>query len=146
MSVLHSPDSAYAKEMAKWESVPTRHCPEPLRPYQFYPFPAMFYRAERPPMGGQPVFEEMVVEDELQAGNMRSRGWGSGQAEAVQMLEQREHALSVAAAERAYSEKGMSEKARAEAEAYDQSTASHVGEIPETPIRRPGRPRKTELS
>jgi hypothetical protein len=105
----------------------------------------MAYLASRPVGGGSVTFEKKVLETELEVSNHRSRGWGIGQAEAVEALEAREGTLAVAAAERAYTERGMSEKAREEAEAYDASVAEHVGEIPETPIRRkPGRPKKSE--
>jgi hypothetical protein len=68
--------------------------------------------------------------------NLRSRGWGVGQAEAIAELETRETALAVAAAERAHSDRGMSDKARAEADAFDETVADHVGAIPDTPIVR----------
>jgi hypothetical protein len=136
MSILRSPESSYVQERAKWESVPTVDCPLALRPYEFRPYPAMFYKAERPPQGGPAVFESHVVESDVEASNMRSRGWGQGQAEAITMLEQRESDVAHAAATRAFHELRMSEKARKEADAYDESTAAHVPEIPETPIRK----------
>ncbi len=145
MPVVMSPDSAEAQELAKWESRPTRNCPEPQRPYQYHPYPAAFYYAERSESAVKPVFEMHEVHTDDEAANMRSRGWGSGQAEAVQMLEARESAVAVAAAERAYSDRNMSEKAQKEAASVDESTITHLGEIPETPIRRkPGRPAKVK--
>ena len=141
MAMLRSPEDSYVKERAKWEAVPTAECPLALKPYEFKPYPAMFYRAERPAMGGPAVFEEEIVESDMQAANMRSRGFGQGQAEAMQMLEARERDLAHAAAHRAFDDKGMSEKAQREAAAFDESTANHVGEIPATPVRR-GRPKK----
>lgn len=145
MAILRSPDSEYVKERAKFESVPTMDCPLALRPYEFRPYPAMFYKAERPPQGGPAVFDEHIVESDREAANMRSRGWGQGQKEALEMLERREFDIAEAAANRAANERGMSEKARAEAEAYDESTAAHVPEIPETPVQRKRRT-KAELA
>lgn len=144
MPMLRSPESPYVQERAKWESIPTLDCPLALKPYEFKPYPAMFYKASRPPMGGsQILFEEHEVQSDTEASNMRSRGWGSGQAEAFQMLQDREQALAVGAAERNFSDRNMSAKAKAEADAYEHSTPEHVAEIPRTPVKR-GRPKKVE--
>ena len=145
MPVVVSPDSEEAKELAKWESRPTRNCPEPQKPYVFQPYPAAFYYATRPSLGGTPVFQMETVENDTQAGNMRSRGWGNGQAEAVQRLEEREQALAVGEAERHFSDRRMSEKAQAEADAFDESTDEHVPVIPEAKARKkPGRKPKVQ--
>ena len=96
----------------------------------------MCYYAERPVGGGEVAWRKEVAETEAMVANLRSRGWGVGQAEAIAELETRETALAVAAAERAHSDRGMSDKARAEADAFDETVADHVGAIPDTPIVR----------
>lgn len=145
MGIIYSQDSAHAKELAKWESLPTPQCPNPQRPYVYQPVPAMMYYATRPAGGGAVTFEEEIAETEIQVINMRSRGWSDGQVEALQALEARETQRAVAAAERHASDRTLSERAQAEAEAYDATVPDHVPEIPETPVkRRPGRPKKTQ--
>ena len=136
MSILRSPESAYVKERAKWESIPTIDCPVALRPYTFQPYPAAFYKAERPAQGGPAIFEEVIVESDTEAANMRSRGWGQGHGEALQMLVGREQALAQGAAERAHSDRRMSTKAQVEAEIADESTPHHLPEIPTKPVRK----------
>jgi hypothetical protein len=143
LGIVHTSDSAHARELAKWESHPTPQCPNPLRPYVYSPVPAMCYYAERPVGGGQISFKSEIAHTEDEIANMRSRGWGVGQLEAIQELESRERGLAVAAAERHHVERRMSERARAEAEEYDASVIEHVGEIPETPVRRRGRPKSS---
>jgi hypothetical protein len=136
MGVMWSQDSEYAKERRKWETTHTEFGP-PGRAAVFTEFPLMIYRATRPPNGGKdPILEHHIVNDAQEEQNMRSRGFVRGPDHAVQMLEQQERELATAAAERAYQDKRMSEKAQAEAATVDDSTISHVGAIPETPIRR----------
>jgi hypothetical protein len=136
MSVLWSPDSSYAAERRKWETTHTEFGP-PGRAAVFTEFPIMIYRASRPSSGGAtPILEHVIVDNAQQEENMRSRGFVRGPDHAVQMLEQQERELAQAAAERAYQDKRMSEKAQAEAATVDESTINHVGAIPETPIKR----------
>lgn len=142
MAMLFTPDSSYAVERRKWEAHHTEYGP-PGRPYTFQDYPLMIYKATRPSSGGTPILDQHIVEDEQQERNMRSRGFVRGPDHAVEMLEQSERELATAAAERAYQEQRMSAQAKEEAATVDEHTISHLGEIPETPIRRgPGRPRK----
>jgi hypothetical protein len=50
------------------------------------------------------------------------------------------------AANRAHTERWMSDKARAEAREIDESTIEHLPVIPETPIKKRGRPAKSAIS
>jgi|SRR6266853_6755698 len=139
--ILWSPDSDYAKERRKWEADHTQFGPGG-RPFVFREYPLMLYRAKRRPEGGKdPILENFTVEDEQQERNMLSRGWVRGPDNAVKALEASEQGLAQAAAERAYADQRMSEKAKAEATAVDDTTVQHLGEIPRTPIHKKGWPK-----
>jgi hypothetical protein len=140
MGVMWSQDSEYARERRRWESQHTEFGPGE-RPYTYQEFPLMMYRAVRSSSGGAPTLEHYVVENEQQERNMLSRGFVRGPENAVAALEERERGLAQAAAERAYQDKRMSEKAQQEAAAVDESTISHLGSIPETPIHKKGWPK-----
>jgi len=103
----------------------------------FTEYPLMIYRAKRPPQGGrEPIIEHVIVDNEQEERNMASRGFVRGPDHAVEALEASERELARAAAERAYSDQRMSARAKAEAETADEQTIAHLGEIPETPIRK----------
>jgi len=141
MGVMWSQDSEYAKERRKWESETTAFGPAG-RPFVYAEYPLMLYRAKRRPEGGKdPILEQFIVEDEQQERNMQSRGWVRGPDNAIKALEQSEHGLAQAAAERAYQDRLMSDRAKAEAAAVDETTIQHLGSIPETPIHKKGWPK-----
>jgi hypothetical protein len=144
MPVLWSPDSEYAKERRKFETTMTEFGPPGRSPAEFTEYPLMLYRAKRLPSGGPPVLEHHIVDDELQERNMRSRGFVRGPDNAIKELEASEQGVAIAAAERAAGDRKMSEKAQTEAAKVDDATISHLGEIPRTPIKPRGRPRKQE--
>ena len=151
-------DSDEGKEYMRWE-----------KPYRFEPFPKMLYMARKRPDGVVSVSESndrlfsvpgqmeragaaeafnascqktVKSEDELRVA--LEQGWRPTPQEALERFDAKERAIGDAAANRAWSERNMSEAAKAEAAAVDASTEDHVPTIPETPIRRsPGRPRKT---
>ncbi len=146
MSVMWSPDSEFSKEMRKWETTHTIYGP-PGRAAAFTEFPQMLYQAKRHVSGGPPIIEHFVVNDEQERRNMQSRGWVIGPDNAVTALEQSELGVATAAAERAYTDRRLSPQARAEAEAVDEKTISHLGDISPEAVkeekqRRAGRPRK----
>jgi len=131
VAVFYAPETAHAKELAKWEV---------RRGYQEYP--KRMYLAERSPMGALIFSDVQDAESETQERNFVSRGFAAGQAAAVAALEEREQALAVGAAHRAYEDRGLTDKARREAEEADEATDQHLAEIPEKPRR--GRPRKIQ--
>jgi hypothetical protein len=137
--IVYTPASPYAQEMRKWEMGYSPYG-QPGRPREqvgFQEYPARFYKAKRDQDSGKIVVEhELNAADEVEARNLQSRGYFQGQAAAYAALEEAEQRLAVAAAERAYSEQLMSEKAKAEAARFEATTAQHVAEIPETPILR----------
>lgn len=143
--IVHNPSSAYSREMAKWEMGYSPYGP-PGRPREVYghdQWPAMFYKMSRSKTNGDFVVEHyQTAADEAEGRNLYSLGYYKGQVEAIQAIEAAEQAAAVAAAERAFAEQRMSEKAKAEARRADEATGAHVGEVPVTPIRPRGRPRK----
>lgn len=143
MSVMHPPDSEFAKEMIKWEAQGSTMGPG-LRPYQRHAFPAWVYRAKRE--DGKIVFEDPLwVESQVQASNAYSRGYHPDPEAASKGLQATELEIAKQAANRAHHEQRMSPKARAEVAAVEEETSGHLASMPETPIRRRrGRPAKAK--
>lgn len=146
MAVVYSQDSAFAREMAKWEATHTQYGP-PGRPYTYQPYPTRMYRAERVE-GRSQIAEAATANDEHEQRNLESRGFVvGGQQAALDALAEREQEVAVLAANRAYNDRRMSDKAQAEAaQAEAAAGIRHVAEIPETPIKRRGRPAKTTVT
>jgi hypothetical protein len=164
--VVYNPDSAHAKEMAKWELEPTRECPAELlidttvrgehkglgfrgygtRAHSEYP-QAMYYAEEttRPGDGPYRIGPMVLAENADQEAALRQRGFGRGHGGAVEALEQRRFETAELAANREYHDRKLSAKARAEAAEIDEHTARHLPEIPAVPLppkRKAGRPPK----
>jgi hypothetical protein len=113
-----------------------------MRPNSYRPYPAMMYRAtQKNPW----VFEHEKVADENEQRNLESRGFvAGGKQAAADAFDAAQQNLAVMAAVRNYEDRNVSDKARAEINAAEQSSARHLGEIPATPIRRRrGRPTKS---
>lgn len=152
MGIQHSQASAFVKEMQKWEHRPvlvgdTMVMPIPVeqggkKDFPFQAYPKMLYRATRAD-GGPRINGQIQVDDESQERMQLGRGWALSQEDAIALVhaEDQEHARL--AANRAYQERVMSEKARIEANAYDETKITHQPAIPETPIKRRGRKPKT---
>ena len=138
--IIHNPAGAFAREMAKWEMGYSPYGP-PGRPREvvgFQEYPAMYYKVKRSATNGDIHVEHYVAAaDEVEARNLMSRGYHLGREAAETALrESEELTVPIAAAERAYQEQHMSEKARAEADRVETAAGKHLGEIPETPILR----------
>lgn len=133
MGVVLSPESNYSKEMAKWESTHTQYGP-PGRTYTFQPYPSRLYKAVRQ-LDGSRTFEAATAHDEHEQRNLESRGFVvGGQQAALDALAEQEQEVAVLAANRAYHDRKMSEKAQAEvAEVEASAGARHLAEIPEAP-------------
>lgn len=144
MAFLVNQDSAHAQEMRKWEAQHSQYGP-PGRAYDpNVKYPAMFYKIDTVSgKTGPQIVERREAASEVEAANLRSRGFGNGAAEGMALYEQRSKDVATAAAERAFTERTMSPQAQAEAAAVDAATIAHVPEIPETPKRR-GRPKKVQ--
>lgn len=119
----------YAKEMAKWN-----------QPYTYQPYPRMLYRASS---GGQDAaIETKTVPSESDERIAMGQGWVKGGPTAAREAKAQDGAdRGTAAAERAYSDLRLSDKAQREAAVIEATTGGHVPEIPEVK-RGPGRPRK----
>jgi hypothetical protein len=99
----------------------------------------------RSPTNGDFLVDNFIAcESPAQAATLESQGYRLGREAAEAYVVELEQMVAVAAAERAKSDLRMSEKAKAEAQAADDATSQHVGAVPETPIRRRGRPVKMQ--
>jgi hypothetical protein len=145
--IVYNPASAYAKEMAKWEMGYSPYGP-PGRPREVYgnqEWPKAFYKMRRSPTNGDFLVDNFIAcESPAQAATLEAQGYRLGREAAEAYVVELEQMVAVAAAERAKSDLRMSEKAKAEAQAADDATSQHVGAVPETPIKRRGRPVKIQ--
>lgn len=137
MGILVSPDSAAAIEQRRWEAQHTPAGP-PGRPYEYKPYPAMLYKAGRINNGPLGIVDQVIVEDEQQAANMKSRGYCIGPKEAIEAKEAEQLEFAKLAAERAYDAKNkLSPKAQDEvAVAEAVHGTEHLPSVLETPITR----------
>lgn len=144
MAIVHGPDSNYAKEMRKFEQFPSEWGTAPGNPYVYREFPKRLYKAARVD-GKSVIADAQTAHNDLEERNLLSRGFCFGQDKALEALELEERAAGELAAEREYEiRRGrLSDRAVAEVRAAE---ADHVGGhmpvVPDTPIRRRGRPAK----
>lgn len=144
MAVVYAPDSEFAKEMCKWEAHHTQYGP-PGRPYSYQPYPTRMYRAGRNEQGKTAILEGQTAHDEVEQRNLESRGFVvGGQQAALDAFQGQELEHAKLAAEINWDAKHrLSEKAAAEvAEAQEAAGLRHLPSIPETTIKRRGRPAK----
>lgn len=85
-----------------------------------------------------------VVNDEIEHKNAVAEGWRDSSKEAKEALWGWEADISKAAAERAYADRNISEKAKAEVKAIEDSTPNILGEIPEAPLVKKPHPMSRE--
>lgn len=152
MGIQRSQEDNWTKEMAKWEQRPVLVNGTYVQPIPFAEggrggaplteYPKMLYRGESAD-GGPRIAGCKVVADSSQESLARGQGWSGTQEDALAAVAAQQLEAAKLAANRAYTERWMSEKAQAEARAIDESTIQHVPEIPVTPIKRRGRPAKT---
>ena len=146
MSVLIAPETPYGKELWKFDhprgmTHPSDPTVKGVSAPHFEPYPAMLYKV----VSSNPwKFEGAIVKDEGEQRNFESRGFvAGGQGAAVDAYKAYKQEMAELAAARNYEDRNMSDNAKAERDAVEQASSSHLGEIPETAIRRgPGRPRK----
>lgn len=131
--------SGYAKEMAKWEALPTRWG-RPGRPFVQMEYPKTLYKCKFGDGGIQPV-DRFIVNDATEEANMKSRGYlPLAEAGEAAKREQREHGELAASREYAIRHGKHSEAAIAEIRAAEEDAGSvHLPNIPETPIKKRGR-------
>lgn len=139
MPVVQNFEGPEGWERWKWEHKVTEEHPsnpliKGLRPEFPQAFPAMLYRvSNRNPI----TFESQKVGSEREEAEWLRLGFvAGGQGEALRAYDDSLQTLAVAAAERSFHEQKMSPQAQAEAEKKDSTTIQHLGEIPETPIKK----------
>lgn len=149
MGIAHPQASAYVQERRKWEIRPvmdgdTMLMPIPLseggkanQPYQ--EFPKMLFRAESAD-GGPRITGELIVHSAQEEANAKSRGWCEGQQAAIDAIFAQQREFATLAANRNYNDRLMSEAAKAESQAFEETASGHVPVIPEAPIKKRGRP------
>jgi hypothetical protein len=146
MGVLHSPESAFGKELWKWDhSVNERHPSTGeagKRPVGFQEYPKMLYRAERTD-GPPKIVDQMIVRSEDEQRRFESRDFHASQQAAIDAVLAAELVMARAHAERNFSERRMSEKAQAEVSRAEAEAGDMLGEIPEQPRKPRGRPKKS---
>jgi hypothetical protein len=132
--VVHSPDSAYAKEITKWEAKDGTLGPG-LRPYVHRPYPMMLHKAAALPSGGIEIIATEIVQTDDERAKVERMGFRATPLEAIEALkaEQLEHATL--SAERNYEKlHKLSPRAVAEVEAKEEAAgAVHLPTIDETP-------------
>lgn len=147
MGVVRTGESAYDKELNKWDT-PQRQ--GGMRPDTYQPFPAMLYKAHQKDNGQWSVndpFDEnwsrrcqMIVRDDTELRRQMEQGWRQSPSDALEYAERLQRAIADAAAERHYADQRLSDSARREAAAADAATNDHVPDIA-APKKR-GRPAK----
>jgi hypothetical protein len=146
MPVVHTGESEYDKELAKWN-----------KPYRFEMFPQMLYKAIKKPNGKVVCMEppparvgyatdadylaavaqadalqrdcHCIVRNEEERRGAFAQGWRDSPTAALAAFEQHEHAVGDAAAEVAYAVRRMSAKAQAEHAAAEAATHEHVTDV-----------------
>lgn len=143
-SIVIPQNTPYAEEMRKHEAYPTEFGPG-KRPYVYREFPKRLYKAVRQEEALGVVFEGFTVENEDEQRNLQSRGYSLSQQAALDALEQEQTEHGKLAAERNWeiAHGRISERAAGEVRAAEAAYGSmHLPEVPRTPVKRPGRPKK----
>lgn len=141
-SIVMPVNTPYAAEMRKHEAQHTEFG-KGERPYVFREFPKRIYRAVRRTEGPGIDYEGFTVQTPEEQQNMLSRGYFPSQADALRALEREQLEHGKLAAEREYEIAHGRLSARAIAEVRAAETAhgaTHLPMVPETPIKRRGRP------
>lgn len=149
MSVLYPRESEYAKERIKFEAQHTEFGPG-LKPYVFRPLPMMMHKAGRPvdvhgepKMGRHVIVDQQVAESDVRVDQLWHEGFRATPLEALEAFEAQQTEFAELAAERTYDvRKKLSPKAGAEVRAAEDAHSGHMPVMPETPIKRRGRPKK----
>lgn len=143
MGVVHTPDSEYMKELLKWEFDDYRYGEaRGLRgPRVYQEYPKMLYKAGRSERTNKiELVDKQIAKDAQEEANLLSRGFTFGPDKAIEAQEAREREVATIAANRAFNDRNLSDAAKREVAAIEDATPDHVAEIPETPVRRRGRP------
>ena len=158
MGIVYNPDSAYAREMDRWNA-PKRE--GGFNVNGFEPFPMMVYKAFARDNGkvecgdprtaaGEAQAEtfarkcQLTVRDQDELDKAYRAGWSETPDEAIVRYETDQVTVAAATAERHFSDQRLGASAQAEAAAADEATHEQV---PDVPVRRKrGRPTKKAVS
>jgi hypothetical protein len=153
VGIQRAQEDGWTKEMAKWEQRPVLVNGTFIQPIPmdqggkanmpFQPFPKMLYKAESAD-GGPRISACKIVESEEAERLAIGQGWSDGQQAALDAVEARNKEFALLAAKRNYNDKWMSEGAKAESRAVEETSAVHLPVIPEAPIKKRGRPAKVQ--
>lgn len=151
MAVCHSPESAWGKELWKWdhtvgETNPHDDTIKGMRPSSPQEYPMMLYRAGRNDRNQIALLSHRIAHDSRERATMEADGYVFGPAEAIARYEAQEREIAKFAANRAFQDRALSPAAQAEAAAYEEGVREHVAEIPAQPVKRRGRPKKIETN
>lgn len=148
MAIPRAQEDSWTKEMAKWEQRPVMINGTYVQPIPYEQggrggapiteFPKMIYRAESAD-GGPRISGFTIVANEGEERVACGQGYAVTQEAAIAAVHAQHLEFAKLAANRAHNDQWMSDKAKAEARAIDESTMQHVPVIPETPIKRRGR-------
>lgn len=139
MAMLVAPESPYGKALWPWEhhqgeTHPTDPTIKGMRPTHFQPYPSMLYRVtQKNPW----QWDAEIVTSEMEQRNLESRGFVAGGIEAAcTAFDASMQELALMAASRNYTDRNVSEAARAEINEAEQASSRHLGEIPAKPRRK----------
>jgi hypothetical protein len=142
MSVIHTQDSNYAKEMRKWEARDTEYG-RAERPHVHRVYPTMMYRAGPTGKNGDgpiAILAHRVAKNDDERADAEADGFVyGGQQAAMDAAMQRAQEHAELAAEREYEKRHkLSEKAAAEVTAVEAAAgARHLPNIPQQSTRAP---------
>lgn len=159
MGIVLNPESAYAKELARWNTPRNQFVKNPdgtssdvrgMGAIGIEPFPRMVYKAHKREngkvmCGDNPMMYrderlqleaeafsrscQLIVRSEGEYARALSDGWRDTPNAALEHYEALEHEIFTAAAEAAHAASRMSEKARAEFDAADKTTHEQVTDV-----------------
>lgn len=143
--IARTPQDGWTQEMQKWETRPVYVNGAYIEPIPVAnggrggavptEYPKMIYQAESAD-GGPRISGFKVVQSPSDEAIALGQGWSLTQEQAIANVHAQHLELAKLAANRAYNEQWMSEKAKAEARAVDESTMEHLPVIPPKPVRR----------
>ncbi len=145
MSIHRTPQDGYTQEMRKWEQRPVFVNGAYIEPLSVAEggrmgaerteYPKMLYRAESAD-GGPRICATHIVHNSDQEALSLGQGWFVRQEDAIEGVHATHREMARLAANRAHNDRWMSDAARAEAAAADESTIQHLPAVPVTPIRK----------
>lgn len=149
MAVCHSPESAWGKELWKWDHTVGETNPHDdnikgMRPSSPQEYPMMLYKAGRNAKNQIALLSNRIAQNAYERESLERDGFVFGPAAAIERCEAQELEIAKLAANRAYQDRKLSPEAQAEAAAYEETVREHVAEVPSQPVKRRGRPKKID--